>query len=1080
MVERKKIPVFSILALLFMGLFIVNITISNNVNLIQSNIEDSNEIEESIITQTLPPRVTEYDPNDLEIKGGFGFDERELVQENTPLNDLKVVLDGDENVHVFWSGPISGTWELYHKIRYASNGTWSEREKIGYTSGNIGGVLDVSNDEMGRVHLVWSQGTTIKYQIYDNGNWLEPITVDYGERPVMGIDSQNKPNIVYKKQLDYQTGFRFATYDDDLEIWTGEYIYQTNTYSIESNNYDFTVASDGENDIGYFLTGTIYSVGYRDQTIYASYEILSKNPDVPFTNDGYYNNYELDSIFQVIAKPLIFSGPSGQVYAFYNLPLDSEDFRLIFQTKSGSGWSSPQLLSNKAALKCEMSGAVDSLGKVTFVWNHVYYVDNKYPFAGIYIKSYSPITHQWTSDTLINPIHAYCQYPSVALDSEGNLNLVYVEQNGTQRTLYYQKGWTDSDEDGLMNNEEREIYLTDPFDADTDDDQMNDGVEVTNGFDPFNPDEDNDLMADGYEFYNDLDLYSNDSYLDYDGDLLLNIEEFQANSFANNNDSDADDVDDYNEVKIYFTDPRNADSDEDGVLDGIEINLLTSNPNYFDTDYDTMDDLYEYKWGLDILHNDTLGDPDGDGLINLLEYQYNIRPDKADHEGDGLNDYDEVIVYLTDPKKFDTDGDSLWDGIEVHTYGTSPTLKDTDADAFQDNVEISYGTDPLNPDTDGDLMIDGYEYHFGLNPLDDSDADDDFDNDSLTNYQESLLWTNPFSSDSDGDKISDPDELILGSNPALADTDGDGLDDYSEIYVVFTDFNNPDTDEDGIIDSIEVYYYHSNPNALDSDGDTLEDGDEVYIYETNPILKDTDTDRLDDNLELAFNSNPLEIDTDLDGMDDYFEWLYGLDPTLDDSQNDEDNDNINNLEEFLNYANPLKTDTDGDGLTDYEEIAVYYTRADLNDTDEDYLSDFLEVTVYMTNPHDPDNDDDGLIDGIEVQIGTDPNDTDSDDDGILDGQEIRDNTDPLDPKDNIIIKRNRLLIIVFSSIIGGLLFYYIGPVVFMKIAGGDENAWIRQGIIWRKNKGKTLIETSSIQASEDKNDELVENNSEEK
>ena len=40
-------------------------------------------------------------------------------------------------------------------------------------------------------------------------------------------------------------------------------------------------------------------------------------------------------------------------------------------------------------------------------------------------------------------------------------------------------------------------------------------------------------------------------------------------------------------------------------------------------------------------------------------------PMKADSDGDGLNDYDEVITYHTDPLKADSDGDGLSDGSDL-------------------------------------------------------------------------------------------------------------------------------------------------------------------------------------------------------------------------------------------------------------------------------------------------------------------------------------------------------------------------------------------------------------------------------
>src|SRR5205085_12520175 len=64
-------------------------------------------------------------------------------------------------------------------------------------------------------------------------------------------------------------------------------------------------------------------------------------------------------------------------------------------------------------------------------------------------------------------------------------------------------------------------------------------------------------------------------------------------------------------------------------------------------------------------------DPDRDGLTNLQEFTAGTDPNKADSDGDGLNDGDEVNKYHTNPLLADTDGDGIPDSVEIQT-GTNP------------------------------------------------------------------------------------------------------------------------------------------------------------------------------------------------------------------------------------------------------------------------------------------------------------------------------------------------------------------------------------------------------------------------
>jgi outer membrane protein OmpA-like peptidoglycan-associated protein len=101
---------------------------------------------------------------------------------------------------------------------------------------------------------------------------------------------------------------------------------------------------------------------------------------------------------------------------------------------------------------------------------------------------------------------------------------------------------------------------------------------------------------------------------------------------------------------------------------------------------------------------------------------YHTDPNKADTDGDGLSDYDEIFKYKTDPLKADSDGDGLTDGDEILKYKTDPLKVDTDGDELKDGDEVlKYKTNPLKADTDGGGVNDGTEILNGTNPLDPTD-----------------------------------------------------------------------------------------------------------------------------------------------------------------------------------------------------------------------------------------------------------------------------------------------------------------------------------------------------------------------
>ena len=104
--------------------------------------------------------------------------------------------------------------------------------------------------------------------------------------------------------------------------------------------------------------------------------------------------------------------------------------------------------------------------------------------------------------------------------------------------------------------------------------------------------------------------------------------------------------------------------------------------------------------------------PDGDELTNLKEFELGSDPNKADTDGDGLNDNVETGTgtYVdagntgTSPTSDDSDDDGLKDNVETNTNtfagaadtGTDPNKRDSDGDGVRDGVEVASGFDPNN------------------------------------------------------------------------------------------------------------------------------------------------------------------------------------------------------------------------------------------------------------------------------------------------------------------------------------------------------------------------------------------------
>jgi hypothetical protein len=218
-----------------------------------------------------------------------------------------------------------------------------------------------------------------------------------------------------------------------------------------------------------------------------------------------------------------------------------------------------------------------------------------------------------------------------------------------------------------------------------------------------------------------------DKDLDSDGDGIPNHQDFFRNDAncsiktdGHFDDLDGDGITDLDELAIHGTNPHLRDTDNDGLDDFKEIYDYQTNPLLRDTDGDGYRDGTEVNLGTKPLDNtspdNVCADNDFDGLCNEYELNAKTKVNQFDTDGDGLSDWFELTVSLTDPLVQDTDGDGLSDGLEVRITETDPLLADTDQDGLPDGQEVLLGLEPTLPDTDGNGIIDADEtgYDFSL------------------------------------------------------------------------------------------------------------------------------------------------------------------------------------------------------------------------------------------------------------------------------------------------------------------------------------------------------------------------------
>ncbi|MEO0510373.1 MAG: hypothetical protein AAF065_10995 [Verrucomicrobiota bacterium] len=232
-----------------------------------------------------------------------------------------------------------------------------------------------------------------------------------------------------------------------------------------------------------------------------------------------------------------------------------------------------------------------------------------------------------------------------------------------------------------------------------------------------------------------------------------------------------------------------------------------------------------------------------------------------------------------------------------------------------------------------------------------------------------------------------------GVDGKSGDFDGDSLNNYTE-YVISTDpsvaGSTTDTNSNGYNDNWEVQYF-GGLNASypsDGDGDGLLIGTE-YAIGTDPTVADpstdTDSDSLEDNWEIQYFGDLDEIGTgnpDSDTYDNETEETNGTDPTVYDAPDpDTDNDNLADAWEMLHFG-------------DLDEIGTGNPDGDSYDNETEETNGTDPLVFDSTNP---DSDNDGLLDAWEIQYfgGLSETPTGNPDNDLYDNQtEHANQTDP--------------------------------------------------------------------------------------
>ncbi len=377
--------------------------------------------------------------------------------------------------------------------------------------------------------------------------------------------------------------------------------------------------------------------------------------------------------------------------------------------------------------------------------------------------------------------------------------------------------------------------------------------------------------------------YLGDGSANRDGDEIPDAADNWPDDPENGLDSDGDGLDNYTERARTHTRPDYIDSDEDYLTDFEEVKIYQTDPTHGNS-IDYRSGRMEYDVGrLDYfaLPPETRLDSDDDGLPDRIEdYFANLgfglsKFDPFDASGAlDNNGYTNLQDFLNGRhlrqegcKDYDADHDGLTnvqeDNWQLDKNWNADAVADYDGDGVFNFEEINYGYlqghpsgyDPRNSNTVVDntevamttfyMDVDGEYYHFGYRR-------DGSDFEALFRNMYSRFTENPdnpteeYGAGYDWSNGMLDRWFVVRDRLQEGDWDADGLPDAWEWRYQFTEkLRDPanasqDTDNDGLTNLAE-FEHNTHPRMRDSDGDGFEDGYEVSkafdptLASSNPI-----------------------------------------------------------------------------------------------------------------------------------------------------------------------------------------------------------------------------------------------------
>ena len=337
-------------------------------------------------------------------------------------NDPDIVLDSTGNINVAWSDDSTGVYEIYFSRSSDNGATWSLPVNISWTAA-LSWKPAIAVNSVDDLFVVWADFALDERIFFSRSTdygatWSPPVNLSgaaIGTNPAIAVDGSGNINVAWNYYTSSLNDIYFSRSTDNGVNWTPPV------------NVSWTTGWSWTPAIAADTSGNLFVVWWD----------LTVNEEIYFsrsTDSGASWSFPLNLSNTPIGEsthPDIAVDISGNINVIWDDEFPDPDELVYFSrsTDGGATWTSPADISGNAPFDYGSVIAVDTAVNINAVWRS--WTTGK---PELFFSRSIDDGANWSFPVNVSNITPHCENQAVAVDSAGN---IYIVWEGADGEIYF-------------------------------------------------------------------------------------------------------------------------------------------------------------------------------------------------------------------------------------------------------------------------------------------------------------------------------------------------------------------------------------------------------------------------------------------------------------------------------------------------------------------------------------------------------------------------------------------------------------------------------------------------------------------